>query len=57
MQMEDIELSGGGHELTKTLKENYGYEKQQVPFESMEALSKCEYLGGLATQKNMAVPA
>ncbi|MDX2188420.1 MAG: FMN-binding glutamate synthase family protein [Bacteroidota bacterium] len=48
MRMEDVELSSGGHDLTKTLKENYGYEKQPVKFESMDALANCPHLGGLS---------
>lgn len=45
MTMTDIELSSGGQELTRTLKDNYGYEKVQVNFTSMEAIND-EYLGG-----------
>lgn len=46
MKMEDVELSAGGHELTKTLKENYGYEKAEVPYTDFVSL-KDEYLGGV----------
>lgn len=45
MKMEDVELSAGGHEMTKTLEENYGYVKIEVPFESMTNL-KDKFLGG-----------
>lgn len=60
MQMEDIELSSGGHELTKSLKENYGYEKTPVPFSHIETLND-NYLGGLGMKQRkqngvMSVP-
>ncbi|MDX2195337.1 MAG: FMN-binding glutamate synthase family protein [Cytophagales bacterium] len=51
MKMEDVELSSGGHELTKTLQDNYGYEKNPIDFKGMLSLQQCEYLGGLATAK------
>jgi glutamate synthase domain-containing protein 2 len=59
MKMDDVELSGGGHELTKTLKENYGYDKQAVSFESMAKLAQCSHLGGLGnpTEKRATVHA
>lgn len=46
MMMEDVEISSGGHELTKTLRDNYGYEKIIPAFESMNALAECTHLGG-----------
>jgi glutamate synthase domain-containing protein 2 len=55
MRMDDIELSSGGHELTVTLKNNYGYEKNPVKYESMKALSECDYLGGLGKKTKEAV--
>jgi glutamate synthase domain-containing protein 2 len=51
MTMEDIEMSAGGLDLTRTLKENYSYEKTPVNFEGMEALND-NYLGGLG-KKNI----
>jgi glutamate synthase domain-containing protein 2 len=51
MTMEDIEVAVGGQELTRTLKENYGYEKQQIPFKDMLSLND-DYLGGLG-KKNL----
>lgn len=56
MKMEDVELSAGGHELTKTLKDNYNYEKTPVPFSGYDSLND-DYLGGLGKKsvKNEAV--
>lgn len=44
--MLDIEISMGDSNYTKTLKDCFGYEKQHVHFEGVNALAKCEYLGG-----------
>jgi len=50
MQMEDVELSAGGQELTKTLKSIYGYEKQPISFISMNEINDL-HLGGLGMKK------
>lgn len=50
MKMDDVELSAGGQELTKTIKEIYGYEKEPVDFVSMDAIND-QYLGGLGKKK------
>ena len=55
LKMEDVELSAGGQELTKTLKENYGYEKTQVPFTSYSDVND-QYLGGLGIKKTEPIP-
>jgi len=44
--MEDIDIGMGDNNYTKSLRENYNYEKEAVPFTGMQALKDCEYLGG-----------
>ncbi len=50
MKMEDVELSAGGQELTRTLKTLYGYEKHPVLFASLNEMND-RYLGGLGMKK------
>jgi len=44
--MDDVDLTVGDKNLIKTLSQSFMYHKCAVPFESMHALSHCEYLGG-----------
>lgn len=44
MTMDDVSAGMGDNNVTLTLRETYGYHKTEVPFESMKALSECEYL-------------
>jgi glutamate synthase domain-containing protein 2 len=46
--MEDVDVSMGDNNLTQTLQEAYGYEKDPVGFVSMQHLKECKHLGGLA---------
>lgn len=52
MTMTDIDISGGDNNKVVTLEKTYGYEKVEVPFNSMEELLSCKYLGGLGKEKN-----
>ena len=45
MGMNDVDVSMGDNNQTHTLREAYGYDKIEIPFENMEALKACEYLG------------
>ncbi len=44
--MDDVDLSMGDNNYTKTLKEAYDYHKKKVPFENMASLMACRHLGG-----------
>lgn len=46
LTMIDVNLSMGDNNYTKTLKSAYHYDKVPVPFEGMESLLQCKYLGG-----------
>lgn len=45
-KMKDIELNVDDHNLSKELDRTYAYEKSEVPFNNMQALKDCQYLGG-----------
>jgi glutamate synthase domain-containing protein 2 len=45
VRMQDIDVSGGDNNRTISLEQAFHYEKALVPFESMEALANCIYLG------------
>ena len=45
-QMSDIEVNVDDHNLSKELDKTYNYEKDPVPFENMQVLKDCEFLGG-----------
>ena len=47
--MNDIEVNVDDHNLAKELSGTYGYEKTPVPFNGMQALKDCMYLGGKKT--------
>ncbi|MFN3317014.1 MAG: glutamate synthase-related protein, partial [Raineya sp.] len=47
MTMHDVEVGMGVSESTKTLADNFGYEKTPVNFSSVSDLLNCPYLGGL----------
>lgn len=49
--MEDIEVSMGDANYTKTLKDCFGYNKWPVPFRGMRDLANCPHLGGLGQLK------
>ncbi|GAA4444546.1 FMN-binding glutamate synthase family protein [Ravibacter arvi] len=44
--MDDVDLSMGDNNLTQSLHLSHGYEKDKVPFDSMQALFSCNHLGG-----------
>lgn len=47
MNMNDVDVSMGDNNQTQTLENAYGYNKTEVPFESMRSLYDCPHLGGL----------
>jgi glutamate synthase domain-containing protein 2 len=49
--MDDIEVNVDDHNLSKDLSRTYNYFKVKVPFESMQDLKDCEYLGGQLNTK------
>ena len=49
--MEDVDVSLGDKNLTQTLANTYKYNKVKVPFESMQKLKDCAYLGGQEVYK------
>ncbi|HVD97806.1 MAG TPA: FMN-binding glutamate synthase family protein [Cytophagaceae bacterium] len=50
MTMQDVDVSMGDNNLTQKLNHTYGYDKIPVPFEGMQKLKDCQYLGGLGTK-------
>ncbi|RAV30131.1 FMN-binding glutamate synthase family protein [Sinomicrobium soli] len=44
--MYDVDVSVGDRNLTQTLAATYKYNKVKVPFENMQQLKDCPYLGG-----------
>ena len=46
IKMSDIEMNVDDHNLSKELNRTYSYEKTVVPFNSMQDLKDCLYLGG-----------
>lgn len=46
IKMKDIDISCGDNNRTITLKQAFKYEKQEVPFKTMEELAACSFLGG-----------
>jgi hypothetical protein len=52
MKMKDVDISCGDNNKVITLEKAYGYEKDEVLFDSMQALYNCEFLGGLGKEKN-----
>lgn len=46
--MRDIEMNVDDHHLSKALSKTYMYDKDPVPFTSMEKLKSCEHLGAKA---------
>lgn len=54
--MEDIKLNTSDYYQTKHLSEIFAYQKTTVPFEGMEKLMSCPFLGGESTTgKNKAI--
>ncbi len=49
---QDIDVSVGDSNQTVPLQEVYNYEKVTVPFESMQALKDCQYLGANYLRQN-----
>ncbi|MEZ4779127.1 MAG: FMN-binding glutamate synthase family protein [Flavobacteriaceae bacterium] len=45
-KMKDIDINVDDHNLSKELDRTYMYEKDPVPFEGMQTLKECPYLGG-----------
>ncbi len=44
--MNDVQVNVDDDELYRTLRSSYGYNKNPVPFSSMQKLHDCDYLGG-----------
>jgi glutamate synthase domain-containing protein 2 len=44
--MDDVDVSLGDKNLTQTLATTYQYNKVKVPFEGMQKLKDCTYIGG-----------
>ena len=44
--MKDVDLNVDDHNLSKELERTYMYTKTPVPFNSMQELKDCLYLGG-----------
>ncbi|WP_423242464.1 FMN-binding glutamate synthase family protein [Zhouia spongiae] len=44
--MDDVDVSLGDKNMTQTLAAAYNYNKQKVPFDGMQRLKECPYLGG-----------
>ena len=51
-KMSDIEVNVDDHNLSKELNRTYGYQKTTVPFNGMQDLKDCIYLGGNNNTKN-----
>lgn len=49
--MNDIEVNVDDHNLAKELSKTYQYEKVQVPFNGMQELKDCIYLGGTKSKQ------
>ncbi len=45
-KMTDLETTTDDHNMIKTLKDMYGYEKTAVKFENMQKLEECSHMGG-----------
>ena len=45
-KMEDIEINVSDHLLAQSMKKTFGYEKDEVPFDSVKTLIGCPHLGG-----------
>ncbi|MEL6251287.1 MAG: FMN-binding glutamate synthase family protein [Bacteroidota bacterium] len=45
LTMEDIVMGMGDNHYTKSLKETFGYEKEEVDFKDMQTLKDCPHLG------------
>ena len=54
MTMDDVDISLGDKNMTKTLSTAFGYHKVEVPFASMQKLQDCENLGGRYHKKQVA---
>ena len=46
MTMDDVDVSMGDNNFTKTLKIVHGYDKIPVRFNGMDSIKNCQYLGG-----------
>ncbi|MEL6671375.1 MAG: FMN-binding glutamate synthase family protein [Bacteroidota bacterium] len=46
LNMLDIDMGMGDNHYTKSLRDTFGYTKVPVPFEGMQHLKDCPYLGG-----------
>ena len=51
--MQDVQVNVDDTDLNRNLKSTYGYEKSQVPFDTMQELHDCMYLGGKYFQKSL----
>lgn len=54
--MNDVDMSLGDKNMTQTLAHCYGYNKVKVPFENMQHLKECIYLGGKNKIKHTKEP-
>jgi glutamate synthase domain-containing protein 2 len=53
MTMRDVDVGNGGHGQTEALYDTYQYEKAIVPFEGMQKLAECPYLGGKSKEEGV----
>ena len=51
-KMSDIEVNVDDHNLSKKMNRTYNYSKTPVPFNNMQELKECLYLGGLNHHNN-----
>lgn len=56
MTMQDVDVSMGDNNFTKTLKDTYHYEKDPVKFTSMQFLKDSPFLGGLGQKEGATSP-
>lgn len=57
VMMKDIDVSAGDNNKTVTMVQAFNYEKDEVPFTSMQDLYNCTHLGGLRHDKNKLIKA
>ncbi|MGI9542607.1 MAG: FMN-binding glutamate synthase family protein [Cyclobacteriaceae bacterium] len=50
MTMDDVDVSMGDNNFTKTLRDTYGYDKEMVSFDGVQAFKDCPHLGGKKTE-------
>lgn len=53
VEMSDVDISCGDNNRTISMDKAYGYSKTVVPFEGMDAIFRCDHLGGLKQAENI----